>query len=143
MTVKELQQETVANMKTWQKVENESIASTGEIMAKTENPIIRLVMEIIQRDSQMHYWVQGWIANTLEYRTVSLSPDELAGISDMISRHIQIERKMVESAEQQLAAIKNAGMLAQQYFINYLLEDERKHSRLLDSLEILVKGMKP
>ena len=143
MTVKELQKEVVANMEAWQKVENESIASTGEIMLKTDNPIIRLVMEIIQRDSQMHHWVQGWISDTLEYKTVSLSPDELAKVSDMISRHLQIERKMIENAEKLLAAVENKGMLAQRYFLNYLLDDEKKHSKLLDNLEILVKGMKP
>ena len=143
MTVKELQQETIANMKNWQKVENESIASTGEVMLKTGNPIIRLAMEIIQRDSQMHHWIQGWIADSLEYKTVSLSPDELAKVSDMINRHIQIENKMIERAEQLLAAVENKGMLVQQYFLNYLLDDERKHSRLLESLQILARGMKP
>ena len=143
MTTKDLQQQIITNMKNWQRVEDESIASTAEIMRKTDNPIIRLVMEIIQRDSQMHNRVQGWIADTLEYKTVSLSPDELLKISDMLVRHVLIERKMIESAEKMLAAIDNKGMLVQQYYINYLLEDERKHNNLLESLQILANGMKP
>ena len=144
MTMKELQQQISASMKDWQKVEGYSIASTAQSMVKTNNPIINLVMEIIQRDSQMHSRVQRWIANTLENETVSLSPDELLEIGQMIEHHIGIENKMIESAEQTLATVKDKkAMLAQQYFLNYLLNDERKHSNLLSSLDILAKGMQP
>jgi len=144
MTMKKLQQDIIASMNDWQKVEGYSIASTAQIMVKTANPIINLVMEIIQRDSQMHSRVQNWIANTLENETVSLSPDELLEIAQMVENHIGIENKMIESAEQTLATVKDKkAMLAQQYFLNYLLNDERKHSNLLSSLDILAKGMQP
>ena len=143
MTSKELQQEIITNMKRWQKVEDNSIASTGQIMQETDNPIIRLVVEIIQRDSQMHHTIQGWIADSLEYKAASLSPDELAKVGHMIERHLEIENKMIESAEEMLTAVKGKAMLAQQYFLDYLLEDERKHSHLLTSLQTLAKGMQP
>ncbi|MFH1919721.1 MAG: hypothetical protein ABIP48_07560 [Planctomycetota bacterium] len=39
---KEVQQDLVANMRTWQKVENSSVASTGRVIEKTGNPIVRL-----------------------------------------------------------------------------------------------------
>ena len=144
MTMKELQKEISASMKDWQKVEGYSIASTAQITIKTRNPIIGLVMEIIQRDSQMHSSVQSWIAETLENKTVSLSPDELLKVGKMIEKHIALENKMIKSAEQVLESVKDKKtMLAQQYFLNYLLNDERKHSNLLSSLEILAKGMQP
>ena len=44
---KQVQQDLIANMRSWQKVENSSVASTGRVIEKTENPIVRLVMEII------------------------------------------------------------------------------------------------
>jgi len=143
MTSKEPRQEIIASMKRWQKVEDNSIASTGQIMQETDNTIIRLVAEIIQRDSQMHYTIQGWIADSLEYKAASLSPDELVKVGQMIARHLEIENKMIESAEELLAAVKNKAMLAQQYFLNYLLEDEKKHGHLLTSLQTLAKGMQP
>jgi len=144
MTGKELNQEISTCMKQWQKIEVNSIASTAQIMLKTDNPIISLAMEIIQRDSQMHYWIQGWIADTLENKTVSLSPDELIEVGQMIEHHIAIEKEMIESAEQVLVSVEDKkAMLAQQYFLNYLLIDESKHSNLLSSLEILAKGMLP
>ena len=143
MSLKELQQEMIANMKRWQKVEDNSIASTAQIMQETDNPIIRLVAEVIQRDSQMHHTIQGWISNSLEYRAPSLSPDELAKVGHLIEKHLAIENKMIESAEEMLTAVKGTALLAQKYFLDYLLEDENKHSRLLTSLQTLARGMQP
>ena len=74
-SMKEVQEGLIANMKAWQKIENRSVVSTGQVMEKTDNPIVRLVMEIIQRDSQMRYRVQSWVADTLSGKAVSLTPE--------------------------------------------------------------------
>jgi hypothetical protein len=143
MTVKELQKELAASMRRWQKVENSAIASTGFVMEKTENPIVRLVMEIIQRDSQMHYLVQQWIADSLESKTVSLTPDELNKVWGFIERHTEIENAMVGIVKESLNALKGKKMYLQEYLLKYLQEDEIKHTNLLKSLEDLKKGMLP
>lgn len=143
MSLKEVQQEIVSNMKNWQKTENATIALTGQIMEKTKNPIVRLVMEVIQRDSQMHYHVQEWIADSLQDKTVSLTPEELGEVWGMIDRHIEIEKKSVEIAEKALASLKGKSMVIQSYLLNYLLEDERKHNSLLSHLENIKRGMHP
>jgi len=143
MTMKELQQEIVSNMKSWQQLENATIAITGQIMEKTENPIIRLIMEVIQRDSQMHYRVQEWIADSLESKTVSLIPEEIGEVWDMIERHVELEKKSVEIAEQTLASLKGKAMVVQEYLLNYLREDEKKHNDLLSSLDSIKIKMYP
>jgi hypothetical protein len=140
---KEVQEAIVANMKSWQKVENSSVVSTGRIMEKTDNPIVRLIMEIIQRDSQMHYRVQQLIADSLESATTTLTPDELAEIWDMIEKHIELEKKTVALAEEALGVIKGTKMLVPEYFLHYLLEDETKHNHLLEQLEALKRGIYP
>jgi len=141
---KEIQQAIVSNMLSWRKIENASVASTGRIMEKTENPILRLVMEIIQRDSQMHYHVQTWIAETLSGKAVTLTPDEIANVWGMIEDHTKLERKTVKLAKEALDLIGNAkGMQVQSYLLQYLLEDEEKHNNLLDRLEGIQKGMYP
>ena len=141
---KEIQEELVENMQTWQKIENASIASTGRVMEKTENPIVRLVMEIIQRDSQMHYRVQQWIAESLESRTVSITPEEVGDVWDMVEEHIKIEKKTLELAQIALDSIKGSkGMLVQSYLLEYLVDDENKHNSLLERLENIQKGMYP
>lgn len=142
-TTKAVQGALVANMKSWQKVENASVASTGKIIEETENPIVRLVMEIIQHDSQMHFRVQEWIADSLTRKTVSLSPDDVASVWEAIRRHIEIEKKTIRLARESLKALQGRKMLVQEYLLNYLLEDEKKHNRLLESLRKIQKGMYP
>jgi len=142
MKTKELQQGLVSNMRKWQNIEDASVSSTGQIIEKTENPLIRLIMEIIQRDSQMHYHVQEFIADSIEHKAVSLTSDELAKVWDLIERHIDLEKKTVEIAEQTIASLKGQqGMIVQEYLLNYLLEDERKHNDLLGHLDNIKKGI--
>ena len=114
MSTKDVQSGLVSNMRKWQKIEDASVSSTGQMIEKTENPLLRLVMEIIQRDSQMHYRVQEFIADSIEHKAVSLTPDELVAVW---------------------------GMIVQEYMLNYLLEDEKKHNVLLQNLEDIKKGI--
>ena len=141
---KMIQERLAATMRVWQQVENASVASTGRVIEKTENPIVRLVMEIVQRDSQMHYRVQEWIAESLEGRAVSLAPEELGHVWGMIEDHIKLERKTQELAREALDSIEGSkGMLVQAYLLEYLLEDEQKHNALLGRLGSIQKGMYP
>jgi hypothetical protein len=141
---KEAQEKLLANMRSWQRIEDASVASTGRVMEKTENPIVRLLMEIIQNDSRMHHRVQGWIADSLEGKALSLTPEELGEVWGMIEDHINLEKKTLKLAEESLAALKGSkGMLVQSYLLGYLLEDEKKHNLLLEQLESIQKGMYP
>jgi len=142
MSTKEIQQQIVANMKKWQKIEDATVATTGMIIEKTDNPVVHLIMEIIQRDSQMHYRLQEWIADSLESKTVTLTYEELDKSWSLIERHIELEKKTVAMAQQSLEAIKGKKMVIQEYFLNYLAEDEKKHNNLLSHLEGIKKGMR-
>ena len=143
MSTKEIQEKIVDNMKRWQKIENASVASTGKVIEKTDNPIVRMVMEIIQRDSQFHYRVQEMIADTLTTKAVALSTDELAEVWGMIEDHIKLEEKTVELAQEALEALKGKKMLVQEYLLNYLMEDEMKHNKILSHLQKIKEGMYP
>jgi len=113
------------------------------VIDKTENPIVRLVMEIIQRDSQMHYRVQDLIAESLTTRALTLTPEELADVWDMVEKHIEIEKRTIDMAEEALNAIRGKKMVVQEYLLEYLMEDENKHNHILDSLATIKKGMYP
>ncbi len=143
MSTKELQERIVANMKSWQRIENASAASTGKVMEKTDHPIIRLVMEIIQRDSMLHHRVQEMVVETLERKAVSLTPEQLAEAWGLIEEHIELEKKTIQHATEALDALKGKKMVVQEYLIHYLLQDETKHNKLLDSLAMIKKGMYP
>ena len=143
MSTKEIQEQLVTNMKHWMKIEDSSVASTGQVMEKTENPVIRLIMEIIQRDSQMHYRVQELIADSLTTKITTVTPDDLSAVWDLIEKHITIEKKTIELAEESLKNLQGKKMVVQEYLLHYLLEDETKHNKLLEQLETIKKGMYP
>ena len=144
ITTKEAQQKIIANMRKWQKIEDASVASTGQVIAKTNNPIIRLIMEIIQRDSQMHFRVQELIADSLDKKAIAVSPQEIGKVWKLIEKHIALEKRTVTLAKSSLAAIEGRkGMLVQAYLLEYLLKDEEKHDVILEKLEEIKKGMYP
>lgn len=144
MSLKETQEQLTANLKRWQKIENSAIISTARVIGEVENPIVRLTMEIIQRDSQMHYRVQQLIVHTLEAGVTSLNIDELAAVWDQIEKHIELEKETISCAKESLEVIEGQkGMVIQKYLLEYLLADEEKHDAMLANLESIKKGMYP
>lgn len=144
MSTKEAQNKLVENMKKWQKIENASVASTGRVIAETDNPIVRLIMEIIQRDSQMHHRVQELIEDSLTTKAIALTPDDVGKVWNSIEKHIEIEKKTIELAKESIDAIgKNKGMIVQRYLLEYLLVDEEKHDTVLANLQAIKKDMYP
>lgn len=94
------------NMLRWQQAEKKGIVQTARIMEQTDNRLIHLIMEIIQRDSHMHYRLQQMIWDSLEAETVSLSTDELTQIWEGIERHIATERETIDIASSSLAKLQ-------------------------------------
>ncbi|HET7852937.1 MAG TPA: hypothetical protein VFM04_00555 [Candidatus Methylomirabilis sp.] len=141
MSTREKETQLVETLRAWQRVENRSVAQTAEIIDRTRNPVIRMVMEIIQRDSAFHHRVQQFIIDSLETQPVTLSVDDLAQVWDAIEVHIEAERRTCElaaAAEKALAGTKN---VVQQYLLAYLASDEKKHDQLLDDLALIKRGM--
>jgi hypothetical protein len=143
MSTKEIQENLVKTMKQWQKIEDASMASTGKIMEQTDNPLIHLIMEIIQIDSQVHHRVQDFIVGSLERQSISLDPAEMGKVWEAIQSHINIEKRMVGLVEETLQALKGKKMLVQEYLLNYLKTDEQKHDMLLETLDKVKAGMYP
>ncbi len=139
-TQKEAIENLVALMKEWQTIEDASIANTTEIIKKSDNPLIHIVMEIIRQDSAMHRRVQQLIIDHFENKAITLSPDELVDFWDLVEEHDEIEQKTIKLAEKALTTTNSP--LAQ-YLLEYLLTDEKKHDKLLDEMAKIKKGMTP
>ncbi len=141
MSTKEKQEQLVEILRKWQHVETRSVAQAAEITDRTRNPAIRIVMEIIQRDSTLHHRVQQFIIDSLEGQAVTLSVEDLGQVWDAIEAHIEAERltgELVAAAQKALAGGKN---VVQQYLLSYLAQDEKKHDQLLDNLALIKRGM--
>lgn len=142
MGKKEAQIQLVENMRRWQKVENAAVTSTAQIMEGTDNEYIRAVAEIINRDSQMHYRIQQLIVDSVT-KTAVMPVDDLKAVWDAIEKHIEIERRTIALATESLELLDHQRQGLQQYLLEYLLEDEKKHDNLLAKLELIKKGMYP
>lgn len=138
--VAEKPEELVKILKDWQSLESATIVHTTEVIAKTKNPLIQLVMEIIRRDSEMHHRVQQVLLDSMESQAFSLTPEELAEIWDMVEKHADMEKQTIELAEK---ARSNCRLFVQRHLLTYLIEDEKKHDRLLGQLEDFKRNIYP
>ena len=133
-------EELLSTLKRWQEIETATVSQTSAIMEKTKNPLIRLVMEIIRQDSAMHKRVQQVVIDSLEKEAFSLTPEDLAEVWDMIEDHARMEKETIELAEK---AHKNCRLFVQRHLVGYLIEDEKKHDRLLGQLEDFKRRIYP
>lgn len=127
-------------MRQWQQIEDHSVASTTQTIARTKNPLIRMIMEIIRQDSMMHKKVQQFMIDSLERAPVALTPEELGEIWENVERHAALEKETLRLADE---ARKKCRLFVQRHLLTYLVEDEQLHDRLLAQLEDFKRGMYP
>jgi hypothetical protein len=139
-TQKEAISKLIDILRHWQKIEDASVHNTTEILKKTDNPLIHLVMEIIRQDSAMHKRTQQLIIDHFEKKPISVSPDELLTFWNMVEEHDEIEKKTIELAKE---ALNETTSNIARYLLDYLLTDEKKHDKLLEEMEKIKKGMYP
>jgi hypothetical protein len=141
MSTKENEAKLVEILREWQHIETKTVVQTAQIIDRTRHPVVRLIMEIIQADSAMHFRVQQLILDTLEREAITLTVDDLTGIWDAVEAHVAAERRtgeLVAAAQQALEGTKN---VVQQYLLSYLGQDEKKHDRLLEDLALIKRGI--
>jgi rubrerythrin len=139
-TAAETSEELISVLHNWQKIENATIAHTTEVIGKTKNPLIQILMEIIRQDSTMHYRVQQILLDSVEKQAFTLTPDELGDIWEMIEKHAEMEKHTIELAEKCLSRCR---LFVQRHLLTYLIEDEKKHDRLLGQLEDFKRNIYP
>ena len=100
-------------------------------------------MEIIQRDSQMHYHLQQMIIDSMTVQPITLTPEDIAEVWDLIDAHLEIEKKTVEVADELIKETKGSHLSTQIYLLRYLLKDEEKHNFMLEALEQIKKNIYP
>ena len=119
-------------LRQWQAIERDAIETTAQIMEKTENLLIRQVMEIIRNDSVQHHRVQQFLIDSMTRNPVTLSPEDLAEVWGQIEAHDELERKTIELAQK--LKDESTDPIAK-ILLDYLLRDEQKHDTILAELE--------
>lgn len=115
----------------WQKLEDSTIKSAEGMLGKTANPLIKTTMEMIKRDSEKHKIALQGIIDAATKQAPALSPDELASLSGMLNKHMEIEANSMKLAAE---AHANSELFYTSYLLSALLEDEARHHRMITQL---------
>jgi hypothetical protein len=115
----------VAVLRTWQAVEAATIERANEAIARTRNPLVELIMEIIRQDAAMHRRVQQVLADSLERQALVLTPEERREIWDVIQMRAEMERY---AAELGARAQENCRLFVQAHLLASLAESEQCHA---------------
>ena len=137
---KEMNEQLVKTLKKWQVIEDKAVKSTKDIMSKTKNPIVKHIMEIIHQDSAMHRRIQQLIIDSFEKQAITLTPEELGDVWEMVEQHIELEKETVRLAEE---SRKNSKNFVIRYLLGYLMTDELKHNEILQQMEDVKAGIYP
>ena len=128
----ETSEEFLSRIREWQALEDRAISSARSMIAKTNNPLIKMTMELIAHDSEKHRLVQQMIIDSLTREAVHVSPDELGALLDGLNRHVEAEKEALCFAEE---ALRDSELFVTRFLLSYLVEDEKKHHNLLCQLE--------
>lgn len=127
----------------WQGVEDEIVSMTDRVLGKAKSPLVRVLMEVVQHDSRLHHHVQQLLIESLEEgKPIDVPEAELDALWDLLEKHADLERRAVEIAEASIDAMGGQKRdIPYRYLVSYLLDDEKKHEKLLSSLALLKKQM--
>ncbi len=130
-------------LRDWELLEQESSESIEQVKTKCGNPLVRLVLDIIEHDSKLHRKLQEFILNSLERKPLTLSPDEVGEVIELIRNHTRLKARMVEKVEKTLEETKDKSLHIQEVLMRTLLVDERKHKEMLKGIEKVMQGLYP
>ena len=111
-------------IKQWIALEDMTIASADELISKANNPFVKMRMEMIKHDSGKHKEMLQWIINALTKEAVHLTPEEMLPLSALLHKHLEVEAKSIELANN---ALKKIEIPIVGYILSALIDDEAKH----------------
>jgi hypothetical protein len=125
-------EELVKIMKDWFALEDETISFADTLIKKSTNSFIKVIMEMIKRDSEKHKVMQKFVIDHLTKEAMQLAPQDLIPLADILEKHTQAEAKSMGLANNALTKSKD---FFSNFMASYLLADEVKHHEMLTRLD--------
>jgi hypothetical protein len=120
----------------WQGLENETISLSEELYENSQNSFVKVIMEMIKRDSEKHRAMLEFAITHLTKEATHLTAEELISIGELLEKHLTAEAKSMGLASTALTKTKDFFM---HFIVSYLLDDEVKHHEMLTRLD-QIKG---
>ncbi|MFH1810596.1 MAG: hypothetical protein ABIJ09_17775 [Pseudomonadota bacterium] len=128
----------IKSLRSWQSIERQAMEDTALILEKTDNQMIRIIMEVIRADSLMHHRVQQVIIDSLNKENITLTHDDIAAVWGEIQAHDAHEKDVIKIATE---LREKAWTPVHKVLLQYLLTSEQVHDQLLEQLGEIKKEM--
>jgi len=125
-------------MKEQIQVENEIVDSLNNALVGMKNPPVKGVLKGISLDSVKHAEMYASAVELLTGVSQALTQEKLDKQKAVVEKHIRMEAELIQKINKVIPNIENEKV---KLLVNAILEDEKRHHRLLNMvLEILVRG---
>ena len=141
MLMKEQHEQIASTMKEWKLLEKRSAESIDKVKAKCANPLICLMMDIIENDAMVHERLQELIISSLQKQQITLSLDEVGEVIGLIREHTRIKGEMIQKTESMLVQLKDKSLRIQEFLLKTIIADEKKHKEMLEGVEKIRQGL--
>ena len=129
-------EELASIIREWIELEDRTIASAEEVIRNANNPFVQMRMEMVKHDSGKHKVMLQWILDNLTREATHLTPDDVAPLSALLHKHLEVEARSIVLAN---SALKKSRLRVINYILSALLEDETKHHAQIIQLDDEVK----
>jgi len=141
--MKEQHEQIASTMKDWKLLEKRSAESIDKVKAKCANPLICLMMDIIENDARIHERLQELIISSLQSQPITLSLDEVGEVIELIREHTRIKGEMIQKTESVLDQLNDKSLRIQEFLLKTIIADEKKHKEMLEGVEKIRQGLYP
>jgi hypothetical protein len=132
MAMKHTGEELAKVLKEWYTLEDQTIKLAEDLMKKSDNSFVKVIMEMIKRDSEKHKIMQQFAIDNLTKEAFHLTPQELIPLGEVLEKHIQAEARSMGLAN---SAITMSRDYFTNFIVSYLMADEIKHHEMLTKLD--------
>jgi ABC-type phosphate transport system ATPase subunit len=120
------------------KAEEEIVRSVELAVGDMKNFAVKSVLRGISYDSLKHAELYRSASELLSEVRPTLDEGQLDVQKDLVARHIAMEEQVILRLEEMIPGVENKKVL---FILNTIIEDERRHHRVLKRVEeLLVKG---
>ncbi len=127
-------QDLIRAMQAWMDSEDETIQDAKTLKNETDNPFVKMTMEMLIHDAEKHKIIQRMVIDSLTKEAVHLTPDEHVPLEEVLTKHILEES---ESLMRAVAILDRKEPKITRYLLSYLSADEAGHRELVGKLNEL------
>jgi rubrerythrin len=130
--------EVVDLLKEQKELELGHVKALKETMKSVQNPMIKVMLEMILYDSKKHASIAQALVD-VEAGTVPHKMDMDLGpatnFNQNVKQHVRVELEMIERLEEAQKMVKDDRIMK---FIEYLIDEEKRHHKLLKEFSLML-----